>query len=60
MKIEVIQSEHSELWYWRVYDKAPAGMEQVPLVASNGYAAETECRKNLELVRQAFFEGVTA
>ena len=56
LRIEVKKSEYSQLWYWRIY----AGTEsvQVPLIASNGYVEEAECRKNLELVRQAFLEGV--
>lgn len=56
MRITVKQNEYSGLWYWRIYGDEPEGMQQMPLIASNGYAEEKECRRNLNLVRRAFAE----
>ncbi len=51
-KIEVEQSEISNLWHWRIV-KGPEGYAGDCLIASNGYADEDECRENLAAVQQA-------
>lgn len=55
-EIVVEENPYSHLWHWRIY---AGGDYKQPIIASNGYIDEAECRTNLELVRQAFFQGVT-
>lgn len=53
MKIVVKKSVYSKMWYWRIYTDDDY---EVPIIASNGFIDEAECRANLDLVRRAFVE----